>query len=410
MSTEHKTPFGRADEDGNVYVLRKGEDVYVGQYPGASPEEAYAYFARKFADIEAQVTLLEQRVNRGAPASAVAGAVKHLAASLEESTGVGDYAALESRLAELQGKVAALQEKQHEAAQEAIAQAVSEREEIVKRIESLAAQEPGTLQWKSVTPAIAQLFDEWKAHQQSSPRIPKSTADQLWSRFRTARSHLEAERRKFFARLDEQHRAAKEQKQALIARAQKLDPDDREAISQYRRLLDEWKAAGRVGGKADDALWAQFKAAGDALYAVKKEQVARENVEYDANLRAKQELLTEAEALLPVDDVDAARKSLTSIQERWDAIGRVPRDAVRSIEDRLRRVERTVKSAENAKWKAEDPEAKERTNSIVSQLRESLEQMHSDLAVAQQAGDARKVRELTEAIETRTQWLRAVDH
>lgn len=69
-----------------------------------------------------------------------------------------------------------------------------------------------------------------------------------------------------------------------------------------------------------------------------------------------------------------------------------------------------MKSAENAKWKAEDPEAKERTNSIVSQLRESLEQMHSDLAVAQQAGDARKVRELTEAIETRTQWLRAVDH
>ncbi len=74
-------------------------------------------------------------------------------------------------------------------------------------------------------------------------------------------------------------------------------------MAAYRALIEEWKLAGRAGKKSvDDQLWERFKAAGDALYAAKKEAVAREDGEYSANLEAKLALLAEAESILRITD------------------------------------------------------------------------------------------------------------
>lgn len=409
MSTEYRTAVGRADAEGNVYLTRGEEEVYVGQYPDVSPEEAYAYFAKKYADLVAQVGLLEQRAIRGASVQSVKSGLTSIKTAIAENSAVGDVSAIERRLEALETKLADLGERQHEEAKAAIDTAIAQREAIVTRIEQLAAADPSTHQWKTVTPQITELFDEWKAHQKSSPRLPKTVADALWTRFRAARTTLESERRAFFSRLDGQHKAAKATKAALVDAAKALDPEDRSAIGEYRRLLDQWKAAGRVGGKADDALWDEFKAAGDALYAIKKEEVAKENAEYSANLEAKRALIDEAEALLPVRDVAAARKALVSIQTRWDEIGRVPRDAVRSVEDRIRKVERQVKAAEDAKWKADDPETRERANSMLTQLQDSIRDLEGTLAAAEAAGDARAAAEASDALEARRAWLAALD-
>ena len=56
------------------------------------------------------------------------------------------------------------------------------------------------------------------------------------------------------------------------------------------------------------------------------------------NLKAKQALLAEAEALVPVTDLKAAKGSLRLIQERWEKAGHVPRADRDEIEGRLKRV------------------------------------------------------------------------
>src|SRR5690606_18165190 len=122
-------------------------------------------------------------------------------------------------------------------------------------------------------------------------------------------------------------------------RAEALADKGAAGIPEYRRLLDDWKAAGRAGKKVDDALWARFKAAGDVLYGAKAEEVAVENAEFGANLEQKLALLEEAEPLLKEKDRTQARARLTEIQRRWDEIGKVPREQVRVIEDRLRKIE-----------------------------------------------------------------------
>jgi len=55
----------------------------------------------------------------------------------------------------------------------------------------------------------------------------------------------------------------------------------------YRELLDQWKTSGRAGKKVDDALWARFKAAGDALYGARIEREAVDAEESREKIAAK---------------------------------------------------------------------------------------------------------------------------
>ncbi|RZT64207.1 uncharacterized protein DUF349 [Microcella alkaliphila] len=408
MAVNEKTAFGRVDETGTVYVTDDGTERVVGQYPDGTADEALAYFTRKYDDLEGQVRLVEQRARSGAPAADVAKTVASLRQTLTDAAAVGDLPALRARLDALGGTVEKLTEEQQAEAKAALEAAIAEREAIVVEAEALAAKDPQSVQWKQASTQMEALFTRWKDHQQSGPRLPKKQADDLWKRFRTARGTLDSNRRAFFAALDAEHKGAKQAKQALIAKAEALAPQGPAGIPAYRRLLDDWKAAGRAGKKVDDALWAAFKAAGDVLYQAKAEIDARENEEFQGNLEQKLALLSEAEPLLGATDRVVARNTLTNIQRRWDAIGKVPRDQVRPIEDRLRKIEQAVKALEEAHWEKSNPEKKARSEGLASQLHDAIAQLEAELAEAKKAKNEKKVAELTEALEARRAWLAAV--
>jgi hypothetical protein len=391
-----------------VYVREGDGERTVGQYPDGTPEEAIAYFERKYTDLAGQVSLLEQRARRGAPAGDVAKSVANLRSAVEGANAVGDLASLLTRLDALGGTVEELTEQQSAEAKAAVETAIAERTAIVDEAEALAAQDPERTQWKQTTSALDELFARWQAHQHDGPRLPKNEANELWKRFRAARSTIEHNRKAFFADLDNQHRDVRSRKNALIEQAERLIPQGADGVPEYRRLLDQWKLAGRAGKKNDDALWARFKAAGDAIYSAKAEVDARDNVEYEANLQAKLALLDEAEPLLKETDRDTARNALLSIQERWDAIGRVPREQVRPIEDRLRKVETAVRRLDEEHWERNNPEKKARTEGLASQLNAAIAKLEEELAEAKAGGDAAKVKAAQEALDARKIWLDAL--
>ncbi len=172
--------------------------------------------------------------------------------------------------------------------------------------------------------------------------------------------------------------------------------------------MDAWKATGRAGKKHDDSLWAQFKAAGDVLYSAKSELDARDNEEFAANLELKRALLDEAEPLLGETDRAKARTILTSIQTRWDAIGKVPRDKVKSVEDRLRKIEAAVRKLDDEHWQKNNPERKARSEGLASQLQDAIVKLEDELAEAKASGDAKRIREAQEALDARKAWLGAI--
>jgi hypothetical protein len=408
VATEEQAPWGRVDETGTVYVREGDGERAVGQYPDATPEEALAYYERKYTELAGQVTLLEQRARRGAPASDIAKTVRTLSGTVATANAVGDLAALAARLEALQTTVGELTEKQSEEAKAAVAAALAERTALVEEAEKLAAQDPAKAQWKQVGASIDALFASWQTQQTEGPRLPKAEGNELWRRFRAARSTIESNRRAFFAELDATHRDARTRKQQLVERAQALAPKGAEGIPAYRALLDDWKASGRAGKKVDDALWEQFSAAGDVLYSAKSEVDTRENEEFEANLAQKLELLTEAEPLLEERDRAKARERLLSIQRRWDAIGKVPRDKVKPIEDRLRRIETAVRKLDEEHWVRSDPEKQARSDGLASQLADAISKLENELASARTSGDAKRIASAEEALAARKLWLGAI--
>jgi len=408
VATDDQTPWGRVDDDGTVYVREGDGERAVGQYPDATPAEAIAYFERKYVELAGQVGLLEQRVRGGAPARDVAKAITNLKTAVTGANAVGDLASLSERLEKLGGSVGELTEKQSAEAKAAVTDAIAEREKLVAEVEALAAQDPAKAQWKQVTTQLDELFARWQTHQQDGPRLPKSEGDELWRRFRAARTTIEGHRKAFFAELDGTHREARNRKQDLAEKAEALATKGTAAIPDYRKLLDDWKAAGRAGKKVDDALWARFKAAGDVLYAAKAEVDAQENAEFSGNLEQKLELLTEAEKLLTETDRTVAKDKLLTIQRKWDAIGKVPRESLKSVEDRLRKVETAVRKLDEEHWNKSNPEKQARSEGLASQLTAAIDKLEKELAAAQAAGDARKIKDAEEALAARKIWLDAL--
>nr|WP_259608146.1 MULTISPECIES: DUF349 domain-containing protein [Microbacterium] len=402
--------WGRVAEDGTVEV-RDGDDWRpVGQYPDGTPEEALAYFGRKYDDLALKLGTLETRAQGGgASASDLSKQATHLLGEINGAAAVGDLAGLRTRTEALISSLAEATAQEAQAAKEALDAAIAERTAIAEKAEEIAARDLAKVQWKQVTAEMAALFEQWQAHQQNGPRLPKGVAQQLWKRFRDARATVDKARRAFFSELDETHKAARDAKTRLVEKAEALAPRGVDAIPAYRALLDEWKAAGRAGRKVDDALWARFKAAGDALYAARAEQAAAEEADSAPKIAAREALLEEAKAVGEEKNLKRARALLTRIQRQWDEVGRIfPREKERALDDRLRVIEQELKAREDVDWKRNNPETKARANDMSAQLIEAIEKLEAELAAAEKAGDAKAIKEATEALAARRAWLSAL--
>jgi hypothetical protein len=282
-----------------------------------------------------------------------------------------------------------------------------QREKLVAEAESIAAQPENKIQWKASGARMRALLDEWKAMQRSGPKLDRESETSLWQRFSAARNGFDKARRVHFAQLEGTQSEAKAAKQKLVAEAEALatSTDWAPTATAFKRLMDRWREAGRASRTDDDALWARFKAAQDTFFAAKDEVVAAENVEYQANLQVKEELLTQAQALLPVTDIEAAKAALRTIQDKWEAAGKVPRGDLERVEKAMRRVEQTVREADEKRWASRNPEAAARAQSLVDQLESAVEGLRADLAKAEASGNERRTADARAALEAREQWL-----
>ncbi len=395
------TEFGRVDGENNVFVIEAGVERLVGQYPNVTPDEALAYFVRKYEDLEAQVRILEQRLASGiTDAKSLKTTFDHITEELKEPKAVGNIQGLRDRVAKVAPQIEEAAAKIAAERDAAIEAAMTQKEEIAARAEAITAN-LGGINWKKSAEEMNQLFTKWQQIQKDSPKIAKAKTDPIWKRFSQARAKFEAGRRAYFSTLDSKFKEAKGAKSALVEKAEALVAKGGDAASDYRKLQDDWKAAPRAG-KAEDALWTRFRAAGDAIFAAKKEKDSEIAVEHAANLKLKQELIAEAKKI-DTKDLEAAKKALSDIQARWVKIGHVAKDKVREIEDQLRKIEKSVSDAQAEEWRRSDPAAKARSNSLVTQLEAAIAELEAELKGAAAA----KKKDIQAQIDARKSWLDA---
>ncbi|WP_055482051.1 DUF349 domain-containing protein [Sphaerimonospora mesophila] len=398
MSTD---PWGRVDDDGTVYVRTAEGERAVGSWQAGEPEEALAYFHRKFEELAGQVQLLEQRVRETdlAPAQAEASIAK-LREAVAGANAVGDLASLETRLTALSELVGRRREELRAAREQARAQARETKERIVAEAERIAEE---ATHWKSGGERLRQLVEEWKA----AERIDRATEAALWKRMSAARTAFAKRRKAYFSSLDEQRDAVRTAKERIVGEAEALaaSTDWTGTAAAYRELMRQWKAAGRASREVEDELWARFKGAQDQFFQARSAVYAERDASFAANAEVKEGLLAEAERLLPVADARSARAALRGILERWEAAGPVPRDMRDRLEGGLRKVDDAVRRAEEQEWKRTNPEARARAQDTVNQLRRSIDQLETRLAKAQAAGRDKEAKETEESLAARRSWL-----
>jgi Domain of Unknown Function (DUF349) len=398
-------PWGRVDENGTVYVRTAEGERAVGSWQAGEPEEALAYFHRKFDELAGQIQLLEQRV-RGtdlAPAQAEA-SIGKLREAVAEAHAVGDLGSLQDRLTALSEFVGKRREEVRAARDEARAHARETKERIVAEAERIAEE---ATHWKSGGERLRQLVEEWKA----AERIDRATEATLWKRLSAARTAFAKRRKAYFSSLDEQRDAVRTAKERIVSEAEALvgSTDWNVTAAAYRELMRQWKSVGRASREVEDELWGRFKGAQDQFFQARSAVFAERDASFAANAEVKEALLAEADKLLPVTDARAARSAMRGLLERWEAAGPVPRDMRDRLEGGLRKVEDAIRRAEENEWKRSNPEARARAQDTVNQLRRSIEQLESRLAKARTAGRDKDVKEAEEALAARRSWLQEAE-
>lgn len=392
--------WGRVDGEGTVFVRTSEGERVVGHWPGGDPREVLALFTRKYEALLAEITLLEQRVVSGALSPDEAnGKLKQVRAAVAEAQVVGDLKALDAKLAGLTALVEQQRDKRRAERAQKIEEAQTRKERIAAEAERLA----NGSDWKTGADLMRALLDEWK----ELPRLEKAADDALWRRFSTARTTYTRRRKAHFAELNERREGARSVKEKLVAEAEALATSTEwgPTATAYRELMRRWKDAGPAPKGVDDRLWKRFRAAQDVFFGARDAATAATDAEFAENATRKEALLVEAEALLPVTDLNAAKAAFRDIAERWDAAGKVPRERMKELEGRLRKVEQAVRGVEEDAWRRSNPEARARAADTVNQLEASLAELETKRAKAVAAGDDKKAAEHAAAIEARQSWL-----
>jgi hypothetical protein len=171
--------------------------------------------------------------------------------------------------------------------------------------------------------------------------------------------------------------------------------------------MNEWRTAGRGRRSVDDALWKRFQAAQDAFFESRRGASDAEDEALAGNVEAKEAAVVEAEALLPIKDLQATKQALRPIQDRFEAAGRVPRADVARLTKRMGAVEKAVRDAEDAQWNSRNPELEARASGAAAQLHAAIDALKAEIAEAKAA--KKDTSKLEESLAARQAWLSQIE-
>ena len=136
-------------------------------------------------------------------------------------------------------------------------------------------------------------------------------------------------------------------KQTIVDEAKAIQAagaDPRAAIDKIKALQQRWRNIGIVPRRIDQKLWKEFRVACDVVFGQREAARTEQRQVFESQLARADQLCTEFERAVEGATSDTADASLlTDFNTRFQALGELPRDAARRIEQRFRDTERTYR-------------------------------------------------------------------
>lgn len=206
-----------------------------------------------------------------------------------------------------------------------------EKQKLVEEVKEFTSFESDSIkEWNKKTKEIQQIQKRWDAAGSMPRSQAKEVNKQFWSYFKEFFAH----KGEFFKRLDAQREGNLKQKEELVAKAESLkDSDDWKSTSnELKRLQREWKDIGPVPEKFRETVYQRFKAACDEFFNRRRNNSQEAEVEYQKNLKTKEEICEKIEKLAQEKSSDL--EAFSELTQQYSNTGFVPRGAIKSIGER----------------------------------------------------------------------------
>ena len=178
------------------------------------------------------------------------------------------------------------------------------------------------------------LQERWKP----VAAAPRSQAEALWTRFKTAQEQVYDKCKDFFAQQAAERVENLKKKEVLCVRAESM-ADSTEWVKTaeaMKALQAEWKGIGPVTRGNEKAVWERFRAACDRFFTRRQEDLKQRKQDWSENLKRKEALVAEAKQLSESTEWEQAASRIKKLQAEWKTIGPVKKSKSDAIWNEFR--------------------------------------------------------------------------
>lgn len=201
---------------------------------------------------------------------------------------------------------------------------LADKQLLIEQAEQLTAETDVVAAFRS----LQVLHDKWR---EIGP-VAKEMRQEIWDRFKDASAVINKAYQAHFEERKAQERENELAKTAICERVETLDWSEVNTYAAWDALTTvileaqaDWKKIGFASRKANNDLFARFRATCDKFFSAKAEFFKSMKDSLAANLERKIALCERAEALKDSTEWRSTTEALVELQKEWKTIGAVPK-------------------------------------------------------------------------------------
>jgi hypothetical protein len=196
--------------------------------------------------------------------------------------------------------------------------------------------------WRELARALEHFQTEWRKLGPVEHTVPHKARNPLLERMQTKLARLDLP-------LQEARRLAQLKREKLIARARELSAAQgkgtavanagRDIVPKVRELQSEWQQRAKgipLARNVENALWAEFKAATDSIFAQRDAAFSARDATFKANQVAREALIARLSDLSPESAPAAIKRTIAEVDAEWRKAGEAPRAEAARLDARFR--------------------------------------------------------------------------
>ena len=202
---------------------------------------------------------------------------------------------------------------------------LEKKNKIIEEIKKLTSPEkaPNHNYWQNAIKKIEDLRTEFL----KLGSVPRKISNQNWTEFKTHLRTFNTTKNEFYKGLKNSQQTNLDEKLKLIqtAKDNMLSEDWDITVPLFKKLQDDWKKIGHVPRSMTNKVWDDFREACNTFFNNYREKTNTVNDNWKENYKHKKELLEE---LKQVGSEDGSVERIEEIKNKWNSIGKVPRDKI----------------------------------------------------------------------------------